>query len=140
VEVIHAIGESAAKELYNDIARGAEEVAAAKVDKASYDAHAALIDERFGRVEDKIDSLWDRFDDKLTALSVRFDDKLAALSNRVDDKFAAQEKFFDQRFQNIELKFDRKLSDTKKEIILWTVGLMTAVMGVWAAVMVGLLK
>lgn len=100
VKVVQAIGDEATKELYDDIDRRDQEVAATRVDKSEYDAHVALITEKFQHLEDKIDA----------------------------------------RFEIHSLQFDKKISDAKRETVIWTVGLLTAVMGVWTGVIVGLLK
>jgi hypothetical protein len=101
------MGDEATKELYEDIDARDREVAATKVDRVEYDAHAALIAERFGRMEDKFD---------------------------------AHTRYVEQQFEIYALRFDKKISDAKRETIVWTVGLLTAVMGVWTGVIVGLLR
>lgn len=107
VKVIQAIGDEASRELYDDIDGRDREVAATKVDKSEYDAHAALIAERFNRVDDKLDFL---------------------------------ARHIGQQTEIFSLRVDKKISDAKRETIVWTVGLLTAVMGVWTGVIASLLK
>jgi hypothetical protein len=48
-KVISAIGVEPAKQLYDGFQQMVSQAAATKVDKSDYDAHAALVTEKFGR-------------------------------------------------------------------------------------------
>lgn len=61
-KVIARIGEEAAKQLYDGIFAQVSQVAATKVDRTDYDAHSALIAERFERFRAEVLARLDRSD------------------------------------------------------------------------------
>ena len=88
-KMIAAVGVEATNEILGYVDQRLKEAAATKVDRNEYDAHAAVIEEKFKR---------------------------------------------------FELEMEKKRGDAKREIILWTVGLITAITGGWTALLVSLLK
>lgn len=72
-KVIGVMGVEPAKQLYDGVHQIVVQTAATKVDKGDYDAHAALIAEKFERLDEK----FERIDEKLDRVRLETDLKIS---------------------------------------------------------------